>query len=116
MNIVGGTVEAVISLVVMVYLVPLLPFVTNEYSQWLPIGINATVISAVIRMSRFKVFALLPAMYSTYYLAQIFPFNFGSVAGISLNPLIQLSLYISIFGMGIAFIVQVIKLFSPQSK
>lgn len=115
----GELLGLVISLVVVLYIFPKLPFVTGSYSLWLPIAIWTTVISGFFDIGKFcvpkrffdglKAIALLPDAYSTYMMARIFPFDFSLVGFAWLNSFIQPFLYFAAGAVVIAFIVHLVK-------
>lgn len=106
----------VISLLVVIYLLPLFSFVTKEYAEWLPIAITTTIISTLFDVVRhlvkkpfnylFKILSLIPSIYSIFMLAQIFPFNFAMK---DLNTIVQFALYISVVAMTLGLVVHCIQ-------
>lgn len=105
------TVGLVISLGVLMYLVPLLPVITSNYRQYLPIAVAATMVSSICDMLRriyekhadfFYALKLMPELFSTYMLFRIFPFDFSPFHLSWLSMVIQTILVISMLGIVIA--------------
>ena len=127
-SIFGELLGLAISLAVVIYLIPQLPFITKNYSLWLPVAIYTTIISSVFDVAKyiahkklyfiFKALALLPDIFSTVKLIQIFPLDFSLVHLAWLNSAFHTLLYLCIFGTSIAFIVNIVKscTYSEEAK
>ena len=120
-KVIGEVVGVVIGGLILYYVLPILPFVTDKYGLWLPIGFNAMVWAAIFKsisyMLRFRLVVRTAriaehgiSMYSTNMLMRIFPFDFGRVGAESLNTILDWGLLIVIYILGIAIIVELVKL------
>lgn len=115
----GELLGLAISVLANLYLLPILPFVTKEFSVWLPIGITVAVISTIFDIARIvgnkkyyhglRSLSLAAETYSVFKLLQIFPFDFSLTGFGSLNSLVRFALGVSVFGMGAALIIHIVK-------
>lgn len=115
----GELLGLAISLIINIYLLPNLPFITDSYTLWLPVGIATSVISSVFDIAKYcmhkryypilKALATIPDVISVYVLVKIFPFDFSMLGYGELNGIIRFALGISIVGMMIAVIVNTVK-------
>jgi len=122
----GELVGLGISLVLLVYIGPILPFLTEDYALWLPFAIAATVVSFLLNMVKhlirkpfsfgFEALALVPSFFSTYLLLQIFPLDFSRIGIPVLTEVARIALYFALFAMVIAFIVNCVKLVSSSPE
>ena len=120
----GEIIAYIISLVTLFYLIPLLPFITEDYSFWLPIAFWATTLSQLAKILKhlssnqpakklFEVLNLLPAIYSTYIFMQIYPLSFATDI---VDTIVKIVLPLLILAMLIGVIVNFIQIFVPGKK
>ena len=114
-----------ISLILLMYVGPILPFLTEDYALWLSFAIAATVVSFLLNIVKhlikkpfffgLEALSLVPSFFSTYLLLQIFPLDFSRIGIPVLTEVARIALYFALFAMVIAFIVHCVKLitFSP---
>lgn len=115
----GEVLGVVISLVVAIYLMPRLSFVTDSYSIWLPISIVTTLIDGTISVIKhlftkptkylFELLAILPAMYSIYKLIEIFPFDFSLVGYPAVNAFVRIALQLVLVALSFAILANLVK-------
>ena len=122
----GELVGLGISLVLLLYIGPILPFLTEDYSLWLPFAIAATVVSFLLNIVKhlirkpfsfgFEALSLVPSFLSTFLLLQIFPLDFSRIGVPVLTEVARIALYFALFAMIIAFVVNCVKLITFSSK
>lgn len=116
-----------IGVAVLLFLMPRFSFVTESYALWLPIAIGATLISTGAKVFKvlagqkaikhlFEVGHLLPSIYSTYWLATIFPFDFTVIGYPFLETTLTFALLFALLVMGIATVVNVIQFFGALCR
>lgn len=126
-KIIGEIIGVIIGLIVLVWLVPKFSFVTDDYQQWLSIGVSTAILTALIKivgiiinlprvMTLASIGSLLVSIWSTYYLLQIFPFDFSAIGYGNLNALVQFGLTIALWAMAFAILVNFIKFLTGSSE
>lgn len=115
----GEVLGIIISLLVAIYLMPKLPFVTDDYPLWLPISIATTLIDGLISIIKhffakpnkylFELVAIFPAMYSIYKLVEIFPFDFALIGLEQVNGYIKLAFQLVLVALVFGIIGNLVK-------
>ena len=127
LKIFGELVGYGILLVLLFVIFPRLPFVTSDFSLWLPIAFwtatlgtlfkifkHSTSINAAARL--FEIGDITTSLYSTYWLIQIFPLDFSKFGYVQANYYFRVLLYIVLFAMMIGILVNFIRIFMPEKK
>jgi hypothetical protein len=105
---------------------PKLPFITDDYGKWLPIGFKLTSIGTFLKLVKhatdyniakrvLEIGNLLTSIYSTYWLVVIYPFNFAKVGWGQIDTIFPFALQIAIFAMILAIFVNFIRVFIPEN-
>lgn len=123
---VGELIGVGIGILVLTRLLPRLGIIKPVwYELWLPIGIYSMIISAMCRIvgrifrplfNIMKVLELTVNMYSTFYLLQLFPFDFSQTKFAIAEPALQLGLTIALWVMGIMILVHSVKFVVDLTK
>jgi len=125
LEIFGEVLGIIIGCVITYYLFPRFSFVTADYQSWLPFGIGALIVSDVLKIFAFlvplvplvrilRIVAHFSSLVSTWVLWRIFPFDFSLVGYAALNQWFRFSLVIAIWGIGLATVIELIKLVTLQ--
>lgn len=114
-----------IGLFIIIKIIPLLPFVTDMYRVWLPIGIWTTIVGSVLKIFKhagelnitkrlFEIANILVSLYSTLMLIKIFPFDFNRIGYGSVNDVFRFALNIAILAMMIGLAVNFLRILIPE--
>lgn len=116
---IGELIGVGIGTLILTQLVPRFGFIRpGLYELWLPIGIYAMILTAMCRIvgkmfrpfyNIMKVLELVVSIYSTYYLVQIFPFDFARTGFPLIEPIVQIGLTVALWGMAIAILIHLVK-------
>jgi len=121
------TLGMVISLAVMIYLLPKLPFISENYRLWLPVGIYTEIIGYIFKVIKhsvhlnatkrfFEILNLIVSVYGIYYLIKIYPFDFGRVGFSETNGFVRFALIVAVFALLFAVLVNFFRIFLPGNK
>lgn len=120
-SVIGECIGIVIGTAVIVYLLPALPFTTDAYMHWLPVGLTAVIAGGLMKIlshlspipfltRSFRIGDHAVSVYSIMTLLRVYPFDF-SVIGIGmLNGLFRFALIVSVFGLLVAALVELVQL------
>jgi hypothetical protein len=123
----SGVFGEIIGAVTGLYVVNSIPFwhipviVTDPYQLFLPYANAAIIGVCIVRMLMylspwyrlrlvFEGMSELIGLFSLYMLLTIFPFNFTPINRVEINSLLQFALMIALFGLGIAFLITILRL------
>ena len=118
----GELIGLIISILIAIYLMPKLPFVTDSYPTWLPITITTSILNTCFHIGKylskrplvhaFEALSNLTSLYAIVMLIKIYPFDFSLVGyGIMNGLFIWLFKFVTL-ALGIAFITNVVKTIS----
>jgi hypothetical protein len=127
LKIFGELVGLAISLFMLFVVFPKLPFITEKYYLWRPIALWTTIAGSFLKIlkhaANFNVLARLSemielslALYSTYMLIRIFPLDFANIGYPAFNIYFPYLMYVAIFGMSMAIIVNFFRIFFPEKS
>ena len=118
-GVIGEIIGIIVAFVLLIYVGPLFPFITQEYSLWLPIALGTTVITSLFNIIKrlftmptsfaFEALSVIPGMYSTAKLIEIFPLDFGLIGFSFMNTVVLYGLYFVMIVLGFSFIISGVK-------
>lgn len=123
----GELIGYAIFLLFLFVIFPILPFVTDDYSLWLPIAFWATTIGTFLKILKhatksntlarlFEIGNLLASLYSTYWLLVIFPVDFAEVGYGQIDFFFQILIYVVLAAIVLGIFVNFIRIFIPEKK
>ena len=111
-----------ISILIAIYLMPKLPFVTRAYSVWLPITVVTSILNSCFHIGKclskqrlihaFEALSNATSLFAIVMLIKIHPFDFSLVGSGFMNDLFIWLFKFVALALGITFIVNVVKTIS----
>jgi hypothetical protein len=124
-KVVGEFIGLAITLVFLYKVFPNLTFITSEYNFWLPIATMTAIVGSFLKVIKhivginflervLEIGSLSASIYSMYKLYEIFPVDLSVVGYGQFNQYLRFAFLASIFAIGIAIIVNFVKIFISE--